>query len=156
MTLDQVDEKTGVRTPTATKGDAESFQYDDAKRLATYSVKARIVGSAGDVVAEKLELFLKPGANELERAEGYGENGTVIVKESGRTASGARLTYTAKSESYLMTGTPVKVIETKAPDCREHFGATVTFVRAVDTVSMSGNGVNPVVQTRIPCPPQLR
>ena len=152
MTLDQVDEKTGVRTPTPTKGDAESFVYDDAKRLATYTVKARIVGSAGDVSAEKLELFLKPGANELERAEGYGENGTVIVKEGGRTASGARLTYTAKSENYLMTGTPVKVIETKGPDCSEHYGATVTFVRAVDTVSMSGNGVNPVVRTKIRVP----
>ena len=152
MTLDQVDEKTGVRTPTRTKGDAESFVYDDSKRLATYTIKAHMVGSAGDVTAEKLELFLKPAANELERAEGYGENGTVVVKEEGRTASGARLTYTAKSETYLMTGTPVKVIETKAPDCREHFGAVVTFVRAVDTVSMAGNGVNPLVQTRIACP----
>jgi lipopolysaccharide export system protein LptA len=152
MTLDQVDEKTGVRKPTRTKGDSGSFVYDDAKRLATYAVKAHMVGPAGDVAAEKLELFLKPAANELERAEGYGANGTVIVKETGRTASAARLTYTAKSETYLMTGTPVTVIETTPPDCREHVGAVVTFVRAVDTVSMSGNGVIRAVQRQIACP----
>jgi lipopolysaccharide export system protein LptA len=152
MTLDQVDEKTGARKPTRTKGDAESFVYDDSKRLATYTVKAHMVGPAGDVSAEKLELFLKPAANELERAEGYGANGTVIVKETGRTASGARLTYTVKSETYLMTGTPVKVIETTPPDCREHVGTVVTFVRAVDTVSMSGNGVIRAVVTQIACP----
>jgi lipopolysaccharide export system protein LptA len=152
MTLDQVDEKTGARKPTRTKGDSDSFVYDDSKRLATYTGKAHMVGPAGDVAAEKLELFLKPGGNELERAEGYGANGTVIVNDFGRTALGARLTYTVKSETYLMTGTPVKVIETKPPDCREYVGAVVTFVRAVDTVSMSGNGVNPAVQTPIPCP----
>jgi lipopolysaccharide export system protein LptA len=152
ITLDQVDEKTGLRKPTPTKGDADAFVYDDAKRLATYSGKAHLVGPAGDVVAEKLELFLKAGANELERAEGYGANGTVIVKESGRTASGARLTYTAKSETYHMTGTPVKVIETTPPDCKESIGTVVTFVRAIDTVSMSGDGVIRAVQTQIACP----
>jgi lipopolysaccharide export system protein LptA len=89
MTLDQVDEKTGVRTPTRTKGDAGSFVYDDTKRLATYTIKAHMVGSAGDVTADKLELFLKPAANELERAEGYGENGAVIVKEMDERAPGA-------------------------------------------------------------------
>jgi lipopolysaccharide transport protein LptA len=152
MTLDQVDEKTGVRKPTPTKGTSEAFVYDDARRLATYTGKAHMVGPEGDVSAEKLELFLKPGANELERAEGYGANGTVIVKETGRTASGERLTYTAKSETYLMTGTPVTVIETTPPDCREHVGTVATFVRAIDTVSMSGNGVIRAVQTQIACP----
>jgi len=152
MTLDQVDEKTGVRKPTPTRGSSELFVYDDAKRLATYTDKAHMVGHAGDVSAEKLELFLMPAANELERAEGYGANGAVIVKEPNRTATGARLTYTAKSESYLMTGTPVKVVETEPPDCTEYVGAVVTFVRAVDTVSMSGNGVIRTVQTKIACP----
>ena len=141
MTLDHVDQKTGARTPTPTKGSAELFVYDDAKRLATYTDKAHIVGPNGDVSAEKLELFLKPAANELERAEGYGANGTVVAKEPFRTVSGARLTYTAKTEIYLMTGTPVRVVETKPPDCSENVGAVVTFQRAVDTVSMSGNGV---------------
>jgi len=152
MTLDKVDAKTGVRTPTRTKGDAGSFVYDDSKRLATYTIKAHLVGPNGDVSAEKLELFLKPTDNELERAEGYGANGSVIVKETGRTVTGARLTYTAKTETYLMTGTPVTVIETTPPDCTESVGAVVTFVQDVDTVSMSGNGVIRATQRQIACP----
>jgi lipopolysaccharide export system protein LptA len=156
MTLDQVDEKTGVRTPTPTKGSAELFVYDDAKRLATYTDKAHIVGPNGNVSGEKLELFLKPAANELERAEGYGANGTVVAREPFRTVSGARLTYTAKSENYLMTGTPVRVLETKPPNCTEHVGAVVTFQRAVDTVSMSGNGVIRATQAQIACPAETR
>jgi lipopolysaccharide export system protein LptA len=153
MTLDQVDEKTGVRKPTQTKGDSDAFVYDDTKRLATYTGKAHLVGPVGDVAAEKLELFLKPGSNELERAEGYGANGTVIVKEEGRTTVGARLTYTAKAETYHMTGTPVRVLETAPPDCSEHLGTVVTFVRSVDTVSMAGDGVFPAVVNKIACPP---
>ena len=156
MTLDQVDEKTGVRTPRPTKGSAELFVYDDAKRLATYTDKAHIVGPNGDVSAEKLELFLKPAANEIERAEGYGANGTVIAREPFRTVTGARLTYTAKGENFLMTGTPVKVVDTKPPDCTENIGAVVTFVRAVDTVSMSGNGVIRATQAQIACPAETR
>ena len=51
-----------------------------------------------------------------------------------------------------MTGTPVKVVDTKPPDCSENIGAVVTFMRAVDTVSMSGNGVIRATQTpdRVP------
>ena len=86
MMLDEVDSKTGQRTSTRTHGTADTFLYDDAKRLATYTTNAHLIGAEGDVTAEKLELFLKPGANELERVEGYGKEGTVIVKESARTA----------------------------------------------------------------------
>jgi hypothetical protein len=51
-----------------------------------------------------------------------------------------------------MTGTPVRVVETKPPDCREHVGTVVTFVRSVDTVSMSGDGVFPAVVNKTACP----
>ena len=61
----------------------------------------------GTSLARRSSSSSKPDTNELERAEGYGANGNVVVKESGRTATGARLTYTAETETYLMTGTPV-------------------------------------------------
>lgn len=156
MILDDVDTKTQTRKPTRTNGEGDVFVYDDAKRLATYTGKAHLVGAQGDVAAEKLELFLAEGASELERAEGYGENGTVVVKESARTAAGARLTYTAKTETYVLTGTPVKVIETAPADCKESVGAVLTFQRAVDTFSMAGNGVIRTVQRQIACPTEPR
>jgi lipopolysaccharide export system protein LptA len=125
--------------------------YDDAKRVATYTGHAHLVG-AQDVSAEKLELFLLAGTNELERAEGYGANGDVIVKDSGRVATGARLTYTAKDQTYLMTGTPVRVIETTPPDCKESVGAVLTFRRAADTIDLRGPGGIRTVSKQIACP----
>ena len=156
MTLDEVDPKTNVRKSTRTKGDSQNFAYDDARRLATYTGKAHLVGPEGDVTAEKLELFMKADANELERAEGYGANGSVIVKESGRTATGARLTYTAKTETYVMTGTPVEVVESDPPECRKSQGTALTFQRAVDAVSMTGNGTIPAVTNKVACPAESR
>ena len=151
MTLDDVD-AAGARTQTRTTGEGDAFVYDDAKRLATYTGKAHMVGAEGDLTGEKIELFMKPNANELERVEGYGANGNVVVKESRRTATGARLTYTVETETYLMTGTPVVAIETTPPDCRKSVGAVLTFQRAVGAVSTSGNGVIRSVQNPIVCP----
>ncbi len=156
MTLDDVDPKTNARKATRSIGESDAFFYDDAKRLATYTGKAHLVGAEGDVTAEKLELFLVQGANELERAEGYGTNGAVIVKESGRVATGARLTYTAKDERYLMTGTPVEAVENSPPDCKKSVGAALTFQRSVDTVKMTGNELIRAVQTPIACPAGTR
>jgi lipopolysaccharide transport protein LptA len=156
MMMDDVDPKTNARTRTRTIGEGDLFVYDDAKRLATYTGKAHIVGPEGDLTGEKIELFLKTGANELERAEGYGANGAVVVKENGRTATGARLTYTMADETYLMTGTPVTAIESTPPDCKRSVGAVLTFQRAVGSVSTSGNGVIRSVQNQIACPTEPR
>ena len=156
MTLEEVDPKTKERKATRSIGESDAFFYDDAKRLATYTGKAHLVGAEGDVTAEKLELFLLASANELERAEGYGANGAVIVKESGRVATGARLTYTAKDERYLMTGTPVEAVEHAPADCKKSIGAVLTFQRSVDTVQMKGNELIRAVEQQIACPAGTR
>ncbi len=152
MMLDEVDRKTGARRQTRTVGEGETFVYDDAKRVATFTGKAHIIGPEGDVTGERIELHLKRETNELERAEGYGANGEVVVKEKGRTATGARLTYTVENETYVMTGTPVTAIEIAPPDCKKSVGAVLTFQRAVGTVSTAGNGVIRSMQNQIACP----
>jgi len=156
MMLDEVDPKTNARKATRSTGQSDAFVYDDAKRVATYTGHAHLLGSEGDVTAEKLELFLASGANELERAEGYGANGTVIVKEGGRVATGARLTYTTKTQTYLMTGTPVEAVETSPEGCKKSVGAVLTFHRAVDTVKMAGTDLIRMVETQIACPAGTR
>jgi lipopolysaccharide export system protein LptA len=153
MMIDDVDPKTNARTPTRSVVDADNLVYDDSKRLATYTGHVHFVGAEGDVRAAKLELFLLTDANELDHAEGYGANGEVIVKETDRVATGARLTYTARNETYLMTGTPVKVVEQKDQDCKESVGAVLTFQRAVDTVDLKGPGGIRTVSKQIACPP---
>lgn len=156
MMLDDVDPKTNTKKPIRSIADADVFLYDDAKRLATYTGHAHFVGPEGDVTAEKLEMFLLSGSNELERAEGYGANGAVVVKETGRIATGARLTYTAKDQTYLMTGTPVKVVETTPPDCKESVGAVLTFVRDADTVDLRGPGGIRTMSKQIACPSETK
>ncbi len=153
--LEDEDPKTHVRRLTRTTGEGDAFLYEDARRLATYTTNARIIGAQGDMRGDKIELFLEANANEVERAEGYGSAGAVIVKEAGRTATGERLTYTAKDETYLMTGKPVEVIEAAPPDCKQSFGSTLTFKRAADTVSMTG-GPDRLRGKAIPCPAETR
>lgn len=156
MMLDEVDQKTGARKSTKSTGESETFVYDDAKRLATYTTKAHLISSQGDLTAEKLELYLAKDSNELERAEGYGANGSVVVKENFRVATGARLTYFAKDETYHMTGTPVDVVEIKPDDCKKSLGAVLTFQRAVDSVNMKGNNLIRMESAPIACPAGTR
>jgi lipopolysaccharide transport protein LptA len=127
----------GRRVPTT--GTADTFAYDDARRLATYTTHAHIVGPQGDVIGEKIELFLKAAVNELERAEAYGPNGEVQVKEGKRIAKGSHMTYTAADDLYLMIGTPVEIIEEKNGSCTQTLGATVRFNRATDQASVEGS-----------------
>jgi LPS export ABC transporter protein LptC/lipopolysaccharide transport protein LptA len=157
MMMDDVDPKTNVRKTTKSTGESEMFVYDDDKRLATYTTKAHLIGSEGDLAAEKLELFLKKDVNELERMEGYGANGSVVVKESGRVATGGRVTYLASDQTYHMTGTPVEAIEMSAPnDCKKSVGTTLTFQRAVDSITMKGSNLIRSVQQPIACPAETR
>jgi lipopolysaccharide transport protein LptA len=136
--LEQTDRKTGTTRREPTTGTAETFEYVDGKRLATYTGKAHIRGPQGDVTGERIELFMKAGVNELQRAEAYGANGEVQVTEAHRIAKGSHLTYTAADETYLMTGTPVEVIEEKDGICKLTVGATVTFNRTTESASVAG------------------
>lgn len=148
MQLDEVDAETGKRRTSETIGTSDVFLYEDERRLATYTTSAHMVGPEGDVKGDRIELFLKKDVNELERAEGYGN---VEVKETDRTATGNRLTYTAATEEYFMTGTPVVVIQRTPPDCKKTTASSLKFRRAVDTIDAGGVGPFPLLTTKIPC-----
>lgn len=137
MTVTDVDPVTGARTDTLTSGKAESFVYDEAKRMATYTTKAQLQGAQGNIAADKIELYLAATTGDLDRVEAYG---AVTVKEGNRTATGTRLTYTAADDRYVMTGevgtTPVVVIEKADKDCTRTQGTELTFRRATEGISM--------------------
>jgi lipopolysaccharide export system protein LptA len=156
MFFDDVNPKTKARTREKTTATADAFAYDDAARTATYTADptgvARMVGPQGDVTAARIDLLLRQGARELERAEA---DGNVVVKEGDRTARGKHLTYTAADETYVMTGTPVQVDELTPPNCRRTFGVTLTFRRAVDTLDVVGiPGTFPMKTITISCTPE--
>jgi lipopolysaccharide export system protein LptA len=157
MLLDDVDPQTKKKTTTETNATAEVMVYEDAKRLATYlagpSGRAHIVGAQGDLTADRTELYLREGGKELERAV---SDGNVVVKESGRTATGAHLVYTAANDTYVMTGRPVEIIEKKTNGCEKTIGAKLTFNRSNDSVRMENDGLQLVDGKSIPCPAEQR
>jgi lipopolysaccharide transport protein LptA len=144
MPMTEVDPKTKVRTTTPAEGEAELFVYDDAKRMATYTTAARLVGAQGDLRAGRIELFLAAGSNDLERLEAYDD---VSLREGIRAAWGTRMTYTAADDLYVLTGTvraPVIIVENKPEGCEKYHSARVTFQRATDYVAME-------VPKSVPC-----
>ncbi len=153
MLFDDVDPKTNQHTPTRTTATADALVYEDAKRVASYtgneSSKAHLAGAQGDLTGARIDLYLKPEGHELERMD---VNGTVVVIESARTAQGNHLTYTSSDDRYVMTGTPVEVVEVTPPNCKKTIGATLTFKRSVSSIAVEGNGVYGQQSSPVACP----
>ena len=49
---------------------AADLKYEEAARRAAYTGDAHVVGPQGDMTATKIELYLKPSGDELERVRG--------------------------------------------------------------------------------------
>jgi lipopolysaccharide export system protein LptA len=99
----------------------------------TYTKDAHMSGPDGDMTAVRIELFLKPSGDELERAEAYE---TVVLRENSRETKGSKLIYTTADETYVVTGSPVKVVD----QCqRETIGRTLTFNKGADSIVVDGN-----------------
>jgi lipopolysaccharide export system protein LptA len=126
---------TTKKTETIARGD--TLTYDDAARKAVYEGHAHFSGPQGDVDGDRIELFLDQSGRALERSEAY--TNIVARFEGGHRATGARLTYFAEGERYLMTGAPVRILEQRADGCSETIGASLTFVRSTDTIAVVGN-----------------
>ena len=106
----------------------------DATRRLTYTGSAHLTGPEGDMAANRIELYLKPSGDELDRAEAYE---SLTLHEQNRKTTGARMTYTADDERYVITGTPVTI----ADQCeRETIGTTLTFLKATDNIVIDGKG----------------
>jgi lipopolysaccharide export system protein LptA len=85
------------------------------------------------MTAVKIELYLEPSGDELERAEAYDD---VTLREQSRKTTGNRMTYTSADERYVIVGAPVKIVD----QCeRETTGKTLTFLKATDRIVVDGN-----------------
>jgi lipopolysaccharide transport protein LptA len=112
---------------------ATDFQYEESAHRATYTGKAHMNSPDGDMTATKIELYLKAGGDELDRAEAYD---AVTLRDQNRTTTGTRLTYTTRDERYVVSGVPVKVVD----EChRETTGRTLTYLKSADTITIDGN-----------------
>ncbi|HEY7058394.1 MAG TPA: LptA/OstA family protein, partial [Vicinamibacterales bacterium] len=140
----RADDKTKKPPTRPTTTVAEDLVYEDDSRKATYTTKAHMNGPDGDLTADRIELYLSESGGELERAEA---DGNVVSREPTRRAYGDHLTYIAAKDDYTMVGKPVKVFDDAPPDCKVTYGTTLTFHKAVDTISATGNGVSAGTRT---------
>jgi LPS export ABC transporter protein LptC len=112
---------------------AKDFAYDDAARRMTYAKDAHMSGPEGDMTATRIELYLKASGDELERAEAYEK---VVLREQDRETTGTALIYTTANETYVVTGSPVKIVDSCT---RETIGRTLTFNKGADSIVVDGN-----------------
>ena len=130
---DTKDPKAKKKERTSSTATAKDFNYDDATRRMTYTTDAHMSGPEGDMTAARIELYLKPSGDELDRAEAF-EN--VVLREQSRETKGNKLVYTTSNETYVITGTPVRILD----QCqRETIGRTLTFNKGADSIVVDGN-----------------
>ncbi len=131
LAVETKNETTGRVETTTTIARGSQMSYVDARRCATYTTGAQVNGPAGDLAGDKIELYLKDGGG-IDRAEAYG---SVVARLDTRVASGARLSYYAADERYVVSGGRVRVLE----ECRETTGKTLTFFKSADRILVDGN-----------------
>lgn len=120
-------------TRTRTTATAQNLRYEEGARTATYTGRAHMTGDQGDMTAAKIELYLNPSGEELERVEAYD---AVTLQDRNRRTTGNRLTYLAEGERYVVTGSPVTIVD----ECeRETIGRTLTFDRVSDKLVVDGS-----------------
>jgi lipopolysaccharide export system protein LptA len=130
--LEQGEKASKPRERVRSIGTAKHFKYEESLHRATYTGDAHLSGPQGDMTADRIELYLKPSGDEIDRAEAYD---ALTLREQNRTTTGERLTYTTSNETYVITGVPVAILD----ECgRPTEGRTLTFVQATDTVNIDG------------------
>ena len=133
LSLQRTNKTTKKKEASRSLATSTDFKYEESAHRATYTTDAHMSGPQGDLKATRIELYLKPSGDELERAEAYE---AVTLLESGRRTTGDRMTYFGADERYLVTGAPVKIVD----ECgRETVGRTLTFFQSTDTILVDGN-----------------
>ncbi|OFV92657.1 MAG: LPS export ABC transporter periplasmic protein LptC [Acidobacteria bacterium RIFCSPLOWO2_12_FULL_65_11] len=130
--LDEVD-KEKKRTRVRSIATAREFTYEDASRRATYAGDAHLSASDRDLRAARIELYLKPSGDELERAEAYD---AVTLRDQNRRITGARLTHTTSDDRYFVAGQPVTITDACGGATT---GRTLTYLKAADTLVVDGS-----------------
>ncbi len=150
-------ESTGTSAVSLTHAAADEFLYDDAARQATYDGNAVLLSDAGDMKADRIDVFLQADGRTLDRFEA---TGNVKLQLDGRWATGDLLVYDELTGRYDMEGAPVQIVEEVEPEepaepappprrgtpppvpsCSTMEGRKLTFYRSGDTVTVDGQQV---------------
>jgi LPS export ABC transporter protein LptC/lipopolysaccharide transport protein LptA len=125
--------KDGRKEPSRANAKSKELAYQESERRATYLGEAYLNGPQGELRSPKIELYLKPSGDEVDRVEAYDG---ITLNEPKRKTAGDRLTYTAADEKYLITGRPVKV-EDECSGTTE--GRSLTYFKGADRIVVDGS-----------------
>ncbi len=124
--------KDGKKERTIANAKSKELVYQESERRATYLGDAYLNGPQGELRSPKIELYLKPSGDEVERVEAYDG---INLAEPRRKTTGDRLTYTSADEKYLITGKPVKSVD----DCSGTTeGRSLTYLKGADRIVVDG------------------
>ena len=127
----------------APSASAAKFEYKDATHRALYTgtekERAQFNAPDGIIRGVTIEMFLSAAGRELTRmvADAPAGKGLVQARVSAtRTALGDRMVHDAKAATYVLSGSPARVIERSidngAESCSESRGVRLTFAKTSD------------------------
>ncbi len=119
--------------PAEYRGDADSLDYKDADRVATYvGVPATLKGIDGTTTAPRIDVTFNDAGNDVDKLDATG--GAYALLDGNREAVGQRLIYTASNDTYTLTGSTAMAARVKLPnsdhtECTKSMGERLTFTR---------------------------
>jgi lipopolysaccharide transport protein LptA len=125
--------KDGSKERTRANAKSKDLVYQESERRATYLGEAYLNGPQGELRSPKIELYLKPSGDEVERVEAYDG---IALTEPRRKTTGDRLTYTSGDEKYLITGTPLKIVDECSGTTE---GRSLTYLKGADRILVDGS-----------------
>jgi len=153
MIVQDVNPTSKVRETSRSTGSGAQMLYEDAARKVTYTTKAHVVGTHGDLTGETIMLTFGENGQDVERLEAIGE---VKLTEVDRITTGDHLVYVAAKEEYTMSGKGrlVRMFRTTTEGCRRTEGYSLTFSRASDALKIIGREeTRTVTASDSSCPP---
>ena len=111
---------------------AGMLAFEDAKRHIVLTKSATLDGVQGNLSAERIEMLLAAKGNTLDRL--IAQDAVTVVLDK-RKATAQRMTYHPGDEQYVLTGSPVRLVN----ECQESTGRTLTFYKASERVLVDGN-----------------
>lgn len=152
LALDPATGKTAgtSKTPAAsgpTRIAANALTYTDSTRVAVYTGSAVLDSASGErLQGEQVTLTLEPSERKLKTAVATAApNGEVrVTLLEGRQSAGQRLTYTAATDEYVVSGAPavfvVPATDRGVGECNIGSGTTLTFGRTQGSYRVSSEG----------------
>ncbi len=119
--------------PVEYRGESDSLDYQDAKRVAVYvGVPASLKSVDGTTTAPHIDVLFTEQGNDIDKLDATG--GAYALIEGGREAVAQRLVYSAATDTYTLTGSTAEPARVKLPnadrtECTKAMGEKLTFTR---------------------------